>query len=696
MKQQEWLDLIDDQYLEEAMDYTPPQTAVGKRHWLRWSAIAAAVLVLLVSTTLIIVMAQRRSPSQGGNISGNSAGMMQETPVSIYWSGGGQQGHYVSMNTNEAVTIDNTYIPEGSTRWEGIGFQVSMKNCRIDATTDNGYFLGNNDQSNDCYTFGYNSLSLTWRPFGTGNFWGQEANIRLYAMKENVLYMYAVVHIAAPNQHCFAAEIIQYEDFTDKGGCAITEENRNIYYPSGTTIAKTCDISEVRSGQTPHYLPLNILQPIAMKITPYDKEQSMYYWNTSDFRRFLPFAVPFVAESPGHDIALRNSQAILYSPDAERTEEEMPQYLIDQGLYYLLDGKPVASPIGEIDTTLRSFSDSTGTAYGLLVPSITDISDEGRSHHSDMRLEIAGYSEAGEYCVYALAIVSTYCVRQEMDESIIVIQRYEDYTDIGGISMDSSIYKNFGQAPIQDRIQNILDITPQYSDNELETLLRWKPTPIMSLETHDRYFNPPTIESMRAYYSRTPTKQVVVSLLDLYPYASDETLAKLAGYRIANGTEQDYDPCPRLTAQILGTMPENAPRMSLEQALAIIENIRQEINDCNGEMDADTHYNFQRDMKEIFNEAAGAPDKVYRQDPSINRDYGDRSAITYLLSDGTLFHVGFRFGAFYIRYYHPDDTEAVIPLEVVVHPSAEPHSDSHLEVKEPYTTPRKASSSPEQ
>lgn len=697
MKHEEWLDLIEEQYLEEAMSYEKGQR---KKHFLRPALTAAAILVLLVGAVLVMIMTQQRSSSDNNMVTLQET----ETPVSVYYIGGNyQEGHYVTMNTNQAVTVDSTYIPQGSDRWEGIGFQLSLEGYRLDAATDNGCFLTDrNDEvgsrffmtpyegADSCYVLGYDRLSFIWRPYGTANFWGQEANIRLYAMKENVLYMYAVVHIAAPDQHCFTAEIIHYEDYTDKGGCAITEENRDTYYPNGATPVKTCDISEVRGGQTPHYLPLNILQPIAMKIQPYEQEKSLYYWNTHDFRSFLPFGIPFVAEAPERNILLRNSRAILYAPDAECTEEEMAQYLIDKGYYYLLDGVPVASPIRDIDMT--------NTAYGLLIPPMTDISDilgEFYKSHTAMTLEIGGYNEAHQYCIYALATVSIYCIREDINESIIVIERYEDYTDIGGISTDSYTYKNFGQAPIADRVQNILSITPQYTDHELETLLRWKPIPILRQDEYERYFNSATIESIREYYSRKPTGTVINCLLDRYPYAGDETIAKLAGYWIVYRTGQDYDPCPRLTAQILGTMTENTPRMSLEQALAIVENVRQKVSDSGGKMDIHAYSDLYTEMMDSFDNAAGAADSEYIEDPSINSDMGDRSSVTYLLSDGTLFRIGNRYNCFYISYYQPDDTNAVMPLEVSYH-WEETHSDIlSLEMKEPYTQSRKTSSSAE-
>ena len=135
MKHEEWLDLIEEQYLEEAMSYEKGQR---KKHFLRPALTAAAILVLLVGAVLVMIMTQQRSSSDNNMVTLQET----ETPVSVYYIGGNyQEGHYVTMNTNQAVTVDSTYIPQGSDRWEGIGFQLSLEGYRLDAATDNGCFL---------------------------------------------------------------------------------------------------------------------------------------------------------------------------------------------------------------------------------------------------------------------------------------------------------------------------------------------------------------------------------------------------------------------------------------------------------------------------------------------------------------------------------------------------------------------------
>ena len=135
--------------------------------------------------------------------------------------------------------------------------------------------------------------------------------------------------------------------------------------------------------------------------------------------------------------------------------------------------------------------------------------------------------------------------------------------------------------------------------------------------------------------------------------------------------------------------------MSLEQVFAMVEKVRQKLSDSGGKMDIHAYSDLYTEMMDSFDNAAGAADSEYIEDPSINSDMGDRSSVTYLLSDGTLFRIGNRYNCFYISYYQPDDTNAVMPLEVSYH-WEETHSDIlSLEMKEPYTQSRKTSSSAE-
>ncbi len=548
---------IDEQYIEEAADISTAFRAYKGRCVKRTLFTAAAALFCIA---LIAILTQhilpadvnnmiddsvnRESSATGGQSTAPTENVI-ETPIKVSLSTGEQSASYVNMNVNCAVNVKNVYAPQTADRYDGLKFQVDYEGCRIDVMTEKGkltpdnpdtshIYDGVNEASNNLlYCFDYNSISVSWRPYGVDNFWEQENTVRVYAVRNNTIFMYAVLHISSEDKENFVAEITYYEDFSESGGVKVTEDNRGEFYPLAETPFQTCDMNQVLNGQKPDYYTLNEMQPVSMDI--YEWPQDIVY---DDIRNRMPYGIPLKAEISGMSFWGPNSDFIKYDLDLALKTDDLYHHLVDTKCEYY----------GPIEDTAIN---------GFLVPSkgkrYPQMSHTGNGQ--DFNVAVINPTDGR---IYGLVNIVVYrYISDDICESIILATKYEDYTSCGGKVYTNDMVEQFphqDKADAENRAERIVDMLEQADRETIQRL----------------GFDESALEGFRTNWSENTLKETINFNIELYPFADDMTIARLVSAEsmgIPGYFEVTY---PRYKAEILGELTEDSPHITPDQASDIL------------------------------------------------------------------------------------------------------------------------------
>ncbi len=674
MKTEDIMDVVKDEYIIEAENYSFKKTDNVKSSLLKWSLAAAAVVMLCTALVILLSVPAKdtavtddaasgdASVETSRPASGDSSGSQSEDePISsdvtpetfnyiegtVYLAGPEQP---IPLAVNKAVTIRNVYTPEKEGYNGGIHFQVSLEGYRIDAMTDHGsltadngvdnanYYSGNQDTA--MYFFGRDQLKGVWHPTMQEDYWDQEAVIRLYAVKDNAIYMYAVINIKPENNTDFVAELSENESYVDIGGVVITDENRDKFYPEGKTEYKTCDINDVLAGKKPTYISLNAQQPITMKINPLNTGDEYVHKYVRDT---LPFSVPLLADKPeGKYKYVGGGNGLNYDPELCLVGPEI--------YYYLAENNAVMSK--NLQKVYKKGIDSKDELKFLVMPDGFEYKIENPSQIAEKELSFTVKVTTGLF-VKSLATfgVYTYPIDDHHSETIFIIEKYEEYEHddhkLHGKPDDNDTLTDFNKGSAEKRAEEIWSSLPEltdelieyvtkmceaagYSDNSLEWITNWaselkKPYPASLV----KYY---IIDQMKSVITENPQ-------LDNESIAEYGMLRSFSFYGRNGGGEQAK--LDLRLAQALGKISRTQPPITLLEAEECIEEFKKiyAVDDSD-----DTEWFFSRKdadrLVEMFNEYAGAPDMTVRWEASGT--YSQSLQSVYQLADGSHMVVNYR------------------------------------------------------
>ncbi len=678
MKADKLIDAIKDEYIAEAENYSFQRNR--RISLIRWSAAAAAVIALCAVLMILMPMRGKESAELQSGVSETSSAASAadgseeysddpQTGKNTYDDFKFVQGNIylseneypdlIQMTVNKTVTIKNLYNPERDGMNDGIHFHVAMDGCRIDAMTDVGELtavysdrnLGfqKKDNRHFLYIFGLDKLSAVWHPSKQEGYWDQQASIRLYAVKDNTIFMYALIRVSSDNSVDFTAELVEYENYAETGGIVITDDNRDRYYPQGGTVYKTCDINTLIAGEAPGYILLNVQQPISMRVTPIDTEKGQA--GTVSFNT-LPFSIPLVSERMDGMIFFSEQNKEIgfeYDPETCCSGADIYKYISrDKERVYPNSDLVKSMPIQCADE-MKFLILGTGSDVFARDPEkyeCTDYVNEGCYF-------TVGITD-GEYIVSMASFTSYWTRVGDHLETIFIIDKYESYPEkskpLGDLN-DPADIAGFRISGIEKRMENIFGMldcpdedTVRYikrllrGAGEKEARIKGLVSTLLSVKDLDPY-------SIMYRNVRNEIKDVI----DKHPGLANEEIAKIGALRSLRWYGDKYRryTFTRLEEEICGGIAKDAPRISMVRADQFIEEFREKYG---AEDSIETGISLTDDDLALFlnqfDELAGAPDLTIDQH-----------------KEGTYAHV-------HMRLYKLDD-DSVLHIEYISDPNGE-------------------------